>query len=361
MILFRNFVLPLALVIGFGACGTNAGAQPLTDRKLIVGTKEAPPFAMKTKDGDWTGISIDLWLQMASDLNLKFEFRELTLRELLDGVANGSLDAAVAALTITSEREKILDFTHPFHTTGLGIATTAKRGTPWLNVLKRFLSLAFLKVVLSLAALLLGIGILVWWFERKRNAAQFGGGATKGIGSGFWWSAVTMTTVGYGDKAPVTVGGRIMAIIWMFAAIIIISSFTAAITSSLTVTQLQSPIKGPEDLPKVSVGAIPDTTGAAYLQDQQIAFDAYKTPLEGLTAITEGRIDAFVYDAPILRYLINKEFHGKLQVLSRTFVRQDYGIALPSGSPLREPINRVLLKTIGDPKWQDVLQRYLGQ
>ena len=111
----------------------------------------------------------------------------------------------------------------------------------------------------------------------------------------------------------------------------------------------------------VSVGAIPETTGAAYLQDQQISFGAYKTPLAGLTAITEGRIDAFVYDAPIIRYLINKEFHGKLQVLSRTFVRQDYGIALPPGSSLREPINRVLLKTIGDPKWQDVLKRYLGQ
>ena len=111
----------------------------------------------------------------------------------------------------------------------------------------------------------------------------------------------------------------------------------------------------------MSVGAIPDTTSAAYLQEQHISFDAYKTLLEGLSAIAKGRIDAFVYDEPILRYLINKEFHGKLQVLPRTFVRQDYGIALPQGSSLREPINRILLKTIGDPKWREVRQRYLGQ
>ena len=73
------------------------------------------------------------------------------------------------------------------------------------------------------------VGVVMWLGERRRNQAQFGGTAAHGIGAGLWWSAVTMTTVGYGDKAPVTILGRLLGLVWMFAAIIIISSFTAAI------------------------------------------------------------------------------------------------------------------------------------
>jgi len=282
-------------------------------------------------------------------------------RNTLDGVVNGSLDAVVAALTITMEREQRFDFTHPFYTTGLGIAVASKQRNPWLSTLKRLASPGFIKVAASLALLLFGVGLLVWWFERRKNPQQFGGGAARGIGSGFWWSAVTMTTVGYGDKAPVTIWGRILALVWMFAAIIIISSFTAAITSSLTVNKLESPIKGPQDLPGVRVGALPDTTSGSYLEENNISFRTYKTTLDGLRAIGDGQIDAFVYDAPLVRYLVNKDFKGIITVLPVVFLRQDYGIALPEGSPLREPINRQLLKTISAPEWQGLLKRYLGE
>jgi ABC-type amino acid transport substrate-binding protein len=342
-------------------CAAAAQDEALPERKLIVGTKEAPPFAMKSDEGVWKGISIDLWRQIARELDLEFEFREMTLRELIDGVTNGTLDAAVAALTITPAREKVFDFTHPFHTTGLGIAVPGKTGSPWFAVVKRFFSTGFLQVVAALCLLLLAVGFLVWWFEHKRNAKQFGGGTARGIGSAFWWSAVTMTTVGYGDKAPATLGGRSVALVWMFAGIIMISGFTAAIASSLTVTQLDSPVKGPEDLPKVRVGAVSDSTGEAYLRDSKISFAPFRTVREGLAAAAGGDIDAMVYDAPIMRYLVKQEYQGKLQVLSRTFMRQDYSIALPDGSPLRERINRALLEQIGDPFWQDTLFKYLGR
>ena len=360
MVFLRSILLCVTLLIALGASGLEAQEQPLGYRTLIVGTKEAPPFSMKMEDGSWRGISIDLWNEIASELNLTFEFRELDLAGLLDGMANGNLDVAVAALTITPEREKAFDFTHPFHTTGLGIAVVAKAKSPWIAVLKRFFSLAFLEVLTALSALLLVVGIVVWWFERKRNPRQFGEGTVQGIGSGFWWSAVTMTTVGYGDTAPVTVGGRIVALIWMFAGIIVISSITAAITSALTVTQLESGVRGPEDLPDVLVGTLADSSSAAYLRENRISFDEYDTAMDGLQAVSEGMIDALVYDAPLLRYLVNQEFRGEVQVLPNTFRRQDYGIALQTGSALREPINGVLLEKIQAPTWQDILYRYLG-
>ena len=97
-----GFSMLMILMIGQVA----AQQQPLPHRALVAGTKESPPFSMKNPDGNWTGISIGLWQQIAAELDLTYELRELDLKQLLEGVKNRSLDAAVAALTITSERSR---------------------------------------------------------------------------------------------------------------------------------------------------------------------------------------------------------------------------------------------------------------
>ena len=147
----------------------------------------------------------------------------------------------------------------------------------------------------------------------------------------------------------------------MFVAIIIISSFTAAITSSLTISQLESVIKDPEDLPKVTVGTIANTTSETYLNQIRISAISYSSTQEALAALREGKIQALVYDAPILRYFIQQNYSGSLQVLPNRLLRQDYGIALQSNSPLREQINVVLLQKIREKSWQDQIFRYLGE
>ena len=64
--------------------------------------------------------------------------------------------------------------------------------------------------------------------------------------------------------------------------------------------------------------------------------------------------------APLLQYFANKDYQGKIEVLPKIFSSQEYGIALPQGSTIREPINRLLLKRIHEAEWQDLLYRYLG-
>ncbi len=351
--------LVLAMILAINVCA--AGEQPSPGRTLVVGTKEAPPFSMKTDDGAWTGISIDLWRRIAAELDLPFEFREADLQGLLDGVADGSLDMAVAALTITSEREKVMDFTHPFFQTGLGIAVAPRHKRPWLFIFRSFLSIEILQFIVGLFLIMFLIGLLMWRLERGRNPDHFGGGRKAGIVSGIWWSVVTMSTVGYGDKAPVTLGGRILALAWMLVGIAAIAFLTAHVTSNLTLMQMQSAIKGPEDLLRVHVGSVADTTSSNYLRENRILSRSYRTAPEGLRAIAGRKIEALVHDKPILQYLIRKEFPGELEVLPDTFLPQDYGIALRAGSPLREPVNRVLLEIIHAPEWQDTLYRYLGR
>ena len=55
-------------------------------------------------------------------MGLEYQYDEHSVKGLLDGVANHSLDAVVSALTLTTEREERFDFTHPFYNTGQGIA-----------------------------------------------------------------------------------------------------------------------------------------------------------------------------------------------------------------------------------------------
>jgi len=352
--------LPVACVL-LGSCLAAPAQTPTSPPTLIVGTKEAPPFAMKDADGKWSGISIELWQDLAAQLNLKYQFKEMDLEQLLAGVTNGSLNAAVAAISVTSDRERVMDFTHPFFTTGLGIAVSARSSTPWFSAIRRVLSWQFLAVIGLLGLVLLAVGFLVWLFERRGNDEHFGGKAWEGIGSGFWWSAVTMTTVGYGDKAPRTLGGRIVGLVWMFAAIIIISSFTAAITSALTVSQLGSSIHGPGDLPDVRVAGVDSSTGEAYLKREHITYQNYPGALAALKALENGEVDAVVYDAPILQYLAKENFPGRITILPRKFIRQDYAIAVPQGSPLREQLDRVLEAEIRSPRWQELIYTYLGE
>ncbi len=356
--------LALLLIVATVAITPDAAADPAspeTGHLLVVGTKQSPPFCFKDENGRWHGIAVDLWTSVADRMGFSYEFQEAELPELVNGVGTGRFDAAVAALTLTASREDVVDFTHPYFTSGLGIAVARTRPAGWLGVLEAFFSPAFLKIVAVLAFLLLVAAMLVWLFERRRNPEQFGGTAHQGIGSAFWWSAVTMTTVGYGDKAPKTAGGRIVALVWMFTSLVIASSFIAAISSALTVNRLTTSISGPEDLPRLSVGTVAGTTSEDYLRAHRISCSRYPTPIAALEALGRDDVDAVVYDRPILRHLIHLTNAGRLEVLPQVIEVEQYAIALPPGSPLREPVNRLILEIVTEPAWQDLLEGYLGK
>ena len=101
---------------------------------MTIATRDVPPFAMKDESGHWQGVSIELWRTIATKLGWDYRFREMGLKEMLAAVERREVDAAVAGLTITGEREKRMDFTHPFLSSGLGIAVRIDTGSGWLAV-----------------------------------------------------------------------------------------------------------------------------------------------------------------------------------------------------------------------------------
>ncbi|MBV8937714.1 MAG: transporter substrate-binding domain-containing protein, partial [Alphaproteobacteria bacterium] len=228
----QAFTALLAIVLLQGTSQAQPATPPISAKELIVATKEAPPFVIKRADGTLHGISIDLWRRIAERLHLRYRFSEqATVQALLAGTAEGSSDAAVAALTVTADRDRIVDFTQPFYSTGLGIAVPVSESR-WISISRALLSFGFFQAVLALVGIAIAVGFIIWLLERGKTE-HFRGGA-KGLGTGLWWSAIAMTQAGAAQNAPATLPGRIVAVAWMVASIIVIAVFTAGITSTLT-------------------------------------------------------------------------------------------------------------------------------
>jgi polar amino acid transport system substrate-binding protein len=209
--------------------------------------------------------------------------------------------------------------------------------------------------------------LFIWALEHKSNPREFGGDgkAHRGIGSALWWSAVTMTTVGYGDLAPRSPAGRMVAIAWMFVSLFLVSWFTASMASILTAERLDAGsggfvVRGADDLRRLHVAVIAGTSSEDYLKRRRI--DYIRVPLKDLLEVLlTGRAQAVLGDAPFLRYIARSEpYAGKITVLPQTLETEQYAIALRDGSPWRKPVDRALLHRIASSAWRDLLYRYLG-
>jgi ABC-type amino acid transport substrate-binding protein len=319
------------------------------------------PFAMLGPDGQWQGLAVELWREIARDLGLEFRFVGMDLTGLLAGMADGSLDVGVSALTVTAERERVMDFSHAFFRAGLGIAVSKQGADDWLGRLWQVFTsrpmamLGFMFLVMVLA------GVVIWLVERKRNPEHFGGTALKGMSSGLWWAAQTIATVGYGDKTLQTTAGRMLGLFWMLASLVIAAFFGAVVTSSLTLAGLEGKVRGQQDLDTVRVGVVAHSSGQEYLAHQRYNFRIFPDLHLGAKALLENKVDAVVFDQPSLRYLATKEFPGLLTVLPDLLQGDNYALAFTEKSSLREPVNQSLLKILRGDRWRDMVYQYLGQ
>ena len=332
----------------------------LTSRKLLVGAIVAPPVYIKTADNQWEGLGVEVWQAVAQRLGVAFEFREFnSIESVLEALEKEEIDV-IPSLAVQDRFESTMDFSQSYLKSGLSIAVPVEAvGYRWFKVIESIFSPHILKAIGLLLLISLIFGIIVWSFERHSNSEMFGDGCVKGIGHGIWWAMVTMTTVGYGDKAPKTIGGRIFALIWMIFSIVFIASFTANITSQLTISELRGKVRGFNDLYNARVGCISGSAGFNFLIKKGVAVIPYKNTQEGLLAVSGNQLDAFVQDGKVLNYIIKREFPGRVQVLGGTFDEYFVSIALQQNSPLREPINIALLGLMVTESWSELLNRYI--
>lgn len=326
---------------------------------LRVGISPFAPFVMPGPPPK--GYSIDLWHSVAASLGQPYELVMCKgAADKLDRLAKGDLDVAIGGLTVTPQRERQIDFTHPSFRSGLAILLAGLDEPPTLwTRLVYALGRTKSTVVLAFFLLVVIAGHLIWYVERGRDT--FNDDYRHGVFEGIYWAVVTASTVGYGDKAPIKPMGRLLAMLVIVISLPLFAYFTAELASAFTVIDIQSNVTRPDDLSGRRVGVVRGTVGATYAAQFGFELRQWDSADDAYAALESGRVDAVIYDAPSLAYYVQTAGRDKSHLAGPEFQISNLAMATQSGSPLRERINRALLELAEDGTQGDLRIKWFGR
>lgn len=337
------------------------GALPAAAQQsdpITVATVTRVPFSFEI-DGVPAGFSIDLMNAVAEALNLQVIYdTKNSFSEMLTAVENGEVDAAIANISITARRERVMDFTQPIFDSGIQVMLPMDDGavTSLITALwTRDIGLA----IAGALVLLFGGGMLMWVFERKRSA-YFDRSAADAAFPAFWWALNLVVNGGFEERMPQSRPGRVFAVLLVVSSLFIVSIFVAQITAAMTVNAIQQTVENINDLEGRRVGTIGKSTSATYLDGRGIGHIDFDSLEPMLTAFEASEIDAVVFDGPILAYYVRNQGAGKAQLLERIYRPENYGTAFPTGSALREAVDQSILELREDGTYDELLRKWFG-
>lgn len=350
----HRVLLTLAVIL----LGALMSPSAFAEGPLRVAVKEAPPFVI-VKGSAPTGFSIDLMREVAKRMvpgrPVVFQV-EPDLETQLSVVEHGKVDVGIAATTITAERERRLDFSHPFYRSGLGILVRPERGIG--GTLGALVSGQLAWIALGTILYVILCAHIIWWAERGSSA--FDDRWFPGVSAGIWWVIVTMSTVGYGDIVPKKIISKVLAIFIIFSGITLFGVTVASITSALTVKNLRSDIHGPGDLSERHVAVIRGTAAERAMERQRARVFGVQSVEEAAGQVERGKVDAAVHDIPLLRHYLKTHTSTNLQLTGVVFEPAQYGASFPSGSALRDRFNIALLDVMADGTYDVLRLRWFG-
>lgn len=332
-------------LVGGAVAQINGSDATTSNGELRVITRQISPFVLK--DGDnYKGFSVELWAAIAKELDKPFHFVEKNnIKEILAGMAGSEGDVAIAAISITADREQNFDFSQPMFESGLQILTRndASNAPSFFQQFWPLLTSTSTLFVLGMLAALIVVPAHIGWFvERNKENHLFPEKYFPGIFHAMYWA--TGAAAGQQPDPLYSGLGRVLATFLVLGSLFFTSYFTATITTSLTVQQLKSDINGPEDLANRRVGTTNGSTAEAFskgIRANVVGFDKID---DALAALGTKQVDAVIFDAPVLMYYAASKGQGKVRVVGGLLKKENYGILFPQGSALRKPVNEALLK-----------------
>lgn len=333
------------------------------ERKLIVGVVHDPPYLIKGADGEWSGLSVDAWRAVATDLKVAYEFKEMEMAALLRALQEKEIDVSIEVFYLLAAREEQIDFTIPLGSARLAIATLPdKIDHPWISAIKIFFSWGTLKILLTASIALIFLGFLFWFIERDYNPEQFGGGPVRGIGSGVYWVGSTLASgvcLGINLKS---VAARILGLLWMLVCALALSALTASLASSLTANKILVETVPQETLRQMRLATVQGSAESTVLKATGARVLLYDSEEQALLAVVNKVADGYLYDNFTLRYYAENEYRGKISVYPTDLRRFSFSYGLPVDSPWRTKINVALLRLMEKNEWAFLLNRYgLGE
>lgn len=265
--------------------------------------------------------------------------------KLINMVADESIDAAIGDITISKNRTKIVGFTQPYLSSGLVVVVRLReiRSNVW-----SFLWPFSLRMWCVMGAYFFFIGAVIWLLEHRVNS-DFRGSPKRQCLTIILFS---FSTLFHSQENTVSTLGRFVLAVWFFLLMVITSSYTAYLTSSLTIQQLSYPISGIDSLivSRDPIGYQEGSFAKGYMIDALKIHPSRLVPLRSPQAYAEalqlgaknGGVAAIVDD---LQYaeLFLRETNG-FGIVGQPFIRRGWGFAFPRGSLLPIDLSSAILK-----------------
>ncbi len=327
------------------------------EKILTVDVEITAPCVMHY-DSTYTGFDIELWEEIAQELELTFTYNETNLKGIFADLVEGSADVAFSCITVTEERERIVDFSHHYLDSGLHIMVLKKSKFSLTQSVKFFYSPIVVKSLTYIGLFIIICGHVFWWVERghKYISSKY----VPGIFQAYWYTLVTMTTVGYGDIVPRSWVGRLMAFLVMIIGIGIFGWTIAQLSSAITLQTLHSDITDHWGLRDRLVATVEGTTSVTALEKLGAVVITAKSIDQAYEKLLKKEVNAVVFDSPTILYYARNKGAGKVSVVGPLFDIQYYGFLFPQGSELREPVNRALLKLRTNGIYEKLHSKWFG-
>jgi|AntDeeMinimDraft_5_1070356.scaffolds.fasta_scaffold01423_3 polar amino acid transport system substrate-binding protein len=337
-------------------------SKNLQKDSLTVGIAGSAPFLIYNQDTDEPeGIAIEIWENLAQKRNWNYNYQKFqTVEKALNALENGKLDLVAGPISITSQRIPKMHFSQPFYQSSLAIASRNDEMGFFTRV-KALFSFKLLYAVGVFLFILSIVGTLFWFAERKASPEQFPADPKKGIGNGMWLAIVTMSTTGYGDMAPVTLRGRIIAGSWMVITLIFATSMIAGIASTLTLTGLgSSTVTTIEELSGKKTATISGSPAEPFIKEHKSKVVSVNNINQAMEKLHNKKVDAVIYDRPQLLYYQKNDELEELYIAKAEYYKQGYGFAFPLNSKLIRDTNLTLLELSENQTVKRIIKDYLG-
>lgn len=345
----------LGLLLGFVML---TFTSTLDAQSLRVGSIHYPPFGQDQNEG----ICPEIWQTIAQSAKLQYIYEpSRNVDQTLQAVSDNSLDVAIGPISITADRLQTVAFTLPFYQSEIGLLIPTEPETFWSQI-RPFISTAVFTSIGLLLFVLFIVGNLIWLVERKANPAQFPQEYLPGIGNGMWFSLVTLTTVGYGDRAPVTTAGRVVAGSWMVISMIIVSSLIAGLASAFTVSlsgQGAEAFSNLNDLHNRHIAVVSGTTSAQHAAHHRARLTQTKNLADAVALLKSQKVEAVAFGKSLLTHHLKQNPDLPFKVADLTLAKEDYGFALPINSPHLHTINHALKQAEEAGTIETIVNAYL--
>lgn len=335
-------------------------------KPLRVGVAGSAPFVIQ-EGKSVTGIALDVWEEVAADRQLDYQLIPYpSVPQGIQAVSQRELDLLIGPISITPNRLESdqIEFTQPYFVANIGLLLPAKPPSLWSRVAP-FFGLAAVSSSLVLIALLFVVGNLIWLAERRRNPEQFPPDYPNGVRNGIWFALVTLTTVGYGDRAPITKLGQFIAGVWMIVTLVAVSSITAGLASAFTAALSEAgaseEFQTLRDLRGASIAVVAGTTAVKWAQYYDTRIEQTQSLEEAIDRVVRGQAEGVIFDRPALLYYLRQNPDLPLRMSPLTVASETYGFVLPANSSFKKKLSVEILELIDGRRLLEIAEKWLSR